>query len=437
MTAPLAVTSRFASGDGLTLDRYEATGGYAALRKVLTMEPAAITEEVKASGLTGRSGGSAFLTGQKWSAIVEKEPKYVVVNGDESEPGLCKDRALLENEPHQLIEGVLICARAIGASSAFIYVRGEMALAQERVATALNEAYAAGYAGENILGSGWSCEVLVHSGAGAYIVGEETALLESLEGKRAFPRAKPPYYPTTLGLYMQPTVVNNVETFSAVPWIINNGAAAFAALGANRTLGTRLFSLSGHVNQPGNYEIELAKLTFREFFDAPEYGGGMRHGNALKAFFLGASFAWLGPEQADLVMDLDLIPPHGSPFAAGIVVMDETTCPVRVSWRLVKFFAHESCGQCTPCREGGGWLEKVMHRIEHGDGRMEDLDLLMDVGEKISPGLSWPIKFPPAMTTICPLGPSIPPSYVSAMNMFRDEFLAHIKGGGCPYEAGR
>jgi NADH-quinone oxidoreductase subunit F len=433
-THPLAVTSRFGRPEVLTLAGYEAAGGYEALRKALTMEPAAVLEEVKTAGLTGRSGGAAFLTAQKWAILVDKDPKYLVINGDESEPGFCKDRALMENDPHQLIEGSLICAHAIGAAQVFIYVRGEMALAQERIAQALNDAQAAGYIGSNIMGSGWSIDVVLHWGAGAYIVGEETGLIESLEGKRAFPRAKPPYYPTTYGLYQQPTVVNNVETLSVLPWIVMNGGAAFAALGANRSLGTRLFSLSGHVNRPGNYEVELAKVTFREMFESSDYGCGIRNGNALKAFFVGASFPWLGPDHLDLTLDIDVTPQHGTPLGSGIVAMDETTCAVRASWRLVRFFAHESCGQCTPCREGSTWLEKVMYRIESGQGRMEDLDLLVDVSDNISPGVQWPFKWPPAMTTICALGPSIPPSILSALNMFRDEFLVHIKDGSCPYD---
>jgi NADH-quinone oxidoreductase subunit F len=431
---PRIVTSRFDDPQGHTLARYEATGGYQALRKALTMEPSAITAEVKAAGLAGRSGGTAFLTAQKWELLVDKEPKYLVVNGDESEPGLCKDRALMERDPHQLIEGSLICARAIGAARVFLYVRGEMVLAQERIAAALNEAYEAGYVGPNVMGSGWSIDVILHWGAGAYVVGEETGLIESLEGKRAFPRAKPPYYPTTYGLYMQPTVVNNVETLATLPWILTNGGAAFAALGGNRTIGARMFALSGHVNKPGNYEVELVKTTFRELIESPDYGGGVRNGNQLKAFFTGASFPWLGPEHLDLALDIDVLPPNGSPLAPGIVVMDETTCPVRASWRLVRFYAHESCGQCTPCREGGSWLEKVMYRIEQGAGRMEDLDLLVDVCDNISPGMQWPFKWPPAMTTICFLGPSIPPSIMSALGMFRDEFLVHIKDGACPYD---
>ena len=309
-----------------------------------------------------------------------------------------------------------------------------MVLAQERIAQALIEAYDAGYIGADVLGTGWSIDIVLHWGAGAYIVGEETGLIESLEGKRAFPRTKPPYYPTTYGLYMKPTVVNNVETLSVLPWIVNNGGAAFAALGKNRSLGTRLFSLSGHVNRPGNYEIELASLTFGEFFERPDYGGGIRDGNKLKAFIIGASFPWLGPDHLDLAMDIDATPPAGAPLGSGIVVMDETTCPVRASWRLVKFYAHESCGQCTPCREGGSWLEKIMYRIESGAGRPEDLELLMDVSDTISPNVQWPFKWPPAMTTICALGPSIPPSIVSALGMFRDEFLVHIKEGGCPYD---
>lgn len=431
---PLAVTSRFGNTAALTLAGYEAAGGYQGLRQAVQMDPDAIREEVKTAGLTGRSGGAAFLTAEKWKLLVDSDPRYLVINGDESEPGFCKDRPLMENDPHQLIEGALICARAIRAARIFLYVRGEMALAQERIQTALNEAYAAGYVGDDILGSGWGVDIVLHWGAGAYIVGEETGLIESLEGKRSFPRTKPPFYPTTYGLYMKPTVVNNVETLAVLPWIIANGGAAFAALGANRSLGTRLFSLSGHVNQPGNYEIELAKMSFGDFFTSPDYGGGIRNGNQLKAFFTGASFPWLGPEHLDLKIDIDATPPAGTPLGAGFVVMDHTTCPVRASWRLVRFYAHESCGQCTPCREGGGWLERVMYRIENGAGRPEDLKLLVDVCDNISPGVQWPFQWPPAMTTICALGPSIPPSIMSALGMFRSEFEQHIEEGGCPYD---
>jgi NADH-quinone oxidoreductase subunit F len=357
------------------------------------------------------------------------QPVYLVVNGDESEPATFKDHMLLENDPHQLIEGVVICAYAVGASQAFIYVRGEFALGQERVQAALNEAYAHGAVGADIFGSGFTLDVVVHSGAGAYICGEETALLESLEGKRGFPRIKPPFFPAAIGLYGAPTVVNNVETLSNLPWIIENGGAAFAALGEGRSTGTRIFSLSGHVNRPGNYEVEMAKTTFRDLVE--HYGQGVRNGRQVKAFIPGgASAPWFGPDQLDMPLDQDAVGKAGSMLGSGaITIMDDTTCMVRAAWRITRFFDRESCGQCTPCREGSGWVEKIMRRIEEGAGREDDLDLLLDVCDNIAPGLSWP----PRQTTICVLGPSIPSSIVSGIRMFRDEFLTHIKEGACPY----
>ncbi len=422
------VTSRFDRADAHTLSVYLETGGYEGLRKALGMEPAAIQEEVKTAGLTGRSGGAAFLTAQKWGLLADARPAYVVVNGDESEPGFAKDRVLMEQDPHQLIEGSLICAHAVGAQGVFLYVRGEMALAQERLAAALNEAYAAGYVGRNIMGTGVDIDIVLHWGAGAYIVGEETGLLESLEGKRGFPRIKPPFFPAAKGLYMQPTIVNNVETLGVLPSIVLNGGSEFAAIGANRSLGTRLFSLSGHVNRPGNYEVELASLTFREFFESPDYGGGIRDGNRLKAFIVGASFPWLFEEHLDMPLDIDEVTKAGSLLGSGIIAMDETTCAVRAAWRLARFYAHESCGQCTPCREGSSWVEKIMYRIEHGGARPDDLDLLHDVCDNISPGFRWP----PVQTTICALGVSIHPPVISALTQFKDEFVEHVNLGRCP-----
>jgi NADH-quinone oxidoreductase subunit F len=253
-----------------------------------------------------------------------------------------------------------------------------------------------------------------------------------LEGKRGFPRIKPPYFPAVMGLYGQPTVVNNVETMSNLPWIITNGGAAFAALGAGRSTGTRLFALSGHVRTPGAFEVEMVKTTFRDLIYAPVYGGGIRGGGELKAFIPGgASSPWFGPDKVDLPLGQDEVAEAASMLGSGsVVVMDQTTCVVRVAWRITKFFARESCGQCTPCREGSGWLERILYRIEHGSGRTEDLDVLLDVCDNISPGLQWP----PQQTTICPLGPSIPPSINSALSMWRDEFLVHIKDGRCPHD---
>ena len=338
---------------------------------------------------------------------------------------------LIERDPHQLVEGVLIAAYALQVTQAFIYIRGEFALGLERVTQAVNDAYAHGAIGSDIFGSGFSVDVVVHPGAGAYICGEETALIESLEGKRGFPRIKPPFFPAVIGLYGEPTVVNNVETMSNLPWIINNGGAAFAGLGLGRSTGTRLFALSGHVRNPGVFELEMAKTTFRDLIYAPTLGGGITGGNTLKAFIPGGGSApWFGPDQVDLALGQDEVAEAGSMLGSGsIVAMDSSTCMVRAAWRITKFFSRESCGQCTPCREGSGWLERVLYRIEHGGGREEDLDLLLDVSDNISPGLAWP----PQQTTICVLGPSIPSSINSAISMFRDEFLVHIKEGACPY----
>jgi NADH-quinone oxidoreductase subunit F len=319
----------------------------------------------------------------------------------------------------------------VGAAQAFIFVRGEFALGIERMMAALNEAYAHGAVGKNIFGSTFSVDVVIHPGAGAYICGEETALIESLEGKRGFPRIKPPFFPAAIGLYGKPTIVNNVETVSNLPWIVENGGAAFAALGIGRSTGTRIFSLSGHVKRPGNYEVEMSKVSFRDLMEDPRLGGGIRNGNKLKAFIPGgASAPWFGPDQVDMALDQDAVGKAGSMLGSGsIVVMDETTCMVRAAWRITRFFHRESCGQCTPCREGSGWLDKIMRRIEDGAGRESDLDLLFDVCDNIAPGLGWP----PRQTTICVLGPSIPSSITSGIRMFRDEFLTHVKEGACPY----
>lgn len=432
--APRIVTRHFGNAESWTLKSYLDAGGYTGLRKALTMAPEEITQEVLTSNLLGR-GGAGFEAGRKWSMLRAAQPVYLVVNGDESEPATFKDHSLLELDPHQLIEGVVICAHAIGAAQAFIYIRGEFALGIERVTSALNEAYEHGAVGRNIFGSGFSVDVVVHPGAGAYICGEETALIESLEGKRGFPRIKPPYFPAAIGLYGAPTIVNNVETLSNLPWIVENGGAAFAALGVGRSTGTRMFALSGHVNRPGNYELEMAKTTFRDLIFDEQLGGGMRGGRDLKAFIPGgASSPWFGPEHLDLALDQDAVGQAGSMLGSGaITVMDDTTCVVRAAWRITRFFHRESCGQCTPCREGGGWLEKILHRIETGSGRDSDIELLMDVCDNIAPGLSWP----PQQTTICVLGPSIPSSITSAIRMFRDEVLTHVKDGACPFPAHR
>jgi len=426
--API-VTARMRHPDSHTLERYLATGGYDGLRRALRMEPEQVAEEVNAASLLGR-GGAGFPAGRKWSMLRQAPVRYLVVNGDESEPATFKDHLLIERDPHAIIEGTLIAAYANQVAQAFIFVRGEFALGLERMQAALNEAYRHGAVGRNIFGSGFSVDVVVHPGAGAYIAGEETGLLESLEGKRAFPRIKPPYFPAAIGLYGEPTIVNNTETMANLPWIVLHGGHAFAALGEGTSTGTRVFALSGHVRRPGNYELEMAKTTFRDLIFAPVLGGGMRHGRQLKAFIPGGvSAPWFGPDKVDLPLDQDAVGKAGSMLGSGsVVVMDDQTCVVRAAWRIVRFFYRESCGQCTPCREGAGWVEKVVRRIEEGSGREQDLDLLLDVCDNIAPGLSWP----PQQTTICVLGPSIPSSIVWAIRMFRDEFLVHIKEGACP-----
>jgi NADH-quinone oxidoreductase subunit F len=426
--APKIVSARWDSDHGHTLQGYLDTGGYEGLRAALARTPQQVHDEVKAASLLGR-GGAGFPAGTKWGFTPAGVwPRYLVVNGDESEPGTYKDRILLEKDPHQLIEGILIACYAIGAAQAFLYVRGEMALAQERVAQALNDAYDAGYVGRGILGSDFSVDIVLHWGAGAYIVGEETALIESLEGNRGMPRLKPPFFPAAKGLYLQPTVVNNVETLANLPWIMSNGGEAFAGLGAETSRGTRLFAVSGHVQRPGVFEVEFGVTTFRDLVEAPVYAGGIRGGRSLKAFIPGgASAPWFYEEHLDLPLEAGAVGAAGSMLGSGaIVVMDDTTDAVKACWRVVRFFARESCGKCTPCREGVSWLEKILRRILDGQGRPEDVGLLLDVCDNISPGITWP----PRQTTICPLGPSAVSPIASAIVRFKDEFLAYCGGPG-------
>jgi NADH-quinone oxidoreductase subunit F len=405
--------------DSWTITRYLATGGYEMLRQALAMSPAAIQDEqVKASGLRGR-GGAGFGTGQKWSFLpTGVYPRYLAVNGDEGEPSTFKDHMLIERDPHQIIEGVAIAAFAIEANHAFVYVRGEFALGIERLEQAVAEAYEQGFLGRNILGSGFDLEVVVHRGAGAYIAGDETGLLSSLEGERAMPRIKPPF-PAIQGLYAQPTVVNNVETVSTIPHILRMGGDEYAKLGVNRSTGTRIFSVSGHVERPGNYEVELG-ITFRDLIEG--LAGGVRGGKQMKFFIPGgASAPWLVPEHLDAPLDMDYVGAELKTMlgSGAVMVFDEDTNPALVAWRLLKFFAHESCGKCTPCREGSTWLERVLFRISHGLGRPQDLDLMLSFGATIVPGLNAPF----AQTTICALGPSTMSPVVSLDRYFREEIL--------------
>jgi NADH-quinone oxidoreductase subunit F len=426
---PKIVTSRIGIDHAHTLTRYVTSGGYAGLRRALEQRPDEVVSEVKTASLLGR-GGAGFPAGVKWGFCPPGVwPRYLVVNGDESEPGTYKDRILMERDPHQLIEGILIACYAVGCTQAFLYVRGEMALAQERIAAALNEAYEAGYIGANILGTDFSLDIVLHWGAGAYIVGEETALIESLEGNRGMPRLKPPFFPAAKGLYLQPTIVNNVETLANLPWILSNGGSAFAALGAETSRGTRLFAVSGHVLNPGVFEVEFGVTTFRDLLFRPTFAGGMRPGHELKAFIPGgASAPWFFPEHLDLPLEAGAVGKAGSMLGSGaIVVMDDSTDMVKAALRVVRFFARESCGKCTPCREGTSWLEKILQRINDGLGRPSDLDLLLDVCDNISPTIAWP----PKQTTICPLGPSAVSPIASAVMRFRDEFEAKI-GGPAP-----
>jgi NADH-quinone oxidoreductase subunit F len=420
------ITTRFGFDDSYTLERFLATGGYEGLRAALRKAPQRVADDVKAASLLGR-GGAGFPAGVKWGFTPAGVwPRYLVVNGDESEPGTYKDRMLMERDPHQLIEGILIACYAVGLGQAFLYVRGEMALAQERIAQALNDAYAAGYVGKNILGTDFSVDIVLTWGAGAYIVGEETGLIESLEGQRGMPRLKPPYFPAAIGLYHKPTIVNNVETLSNLPWISVNGGEAFASLGAETSTGTRMFAVSGHVNKPGVYEVEFGVTTFRDLIEAPIYCGGVRNGKRLKAFIPGgASAPWFFEEHLDLPLEAGAVGKAGSMLGSGaIVVMDEDTDVVRACHRIVRFFAKESCGKCTPCREGTAWLEKILARILDGEGRPEDVDMLLDVCDNISPGINWP----PRQTTICPLGPSAVSPIASAVSRFRHEFEAYVGG---------
>ena len=406
-----------------TLDAYEAQGGYQALRKALKeMQPAEIIEAVKRSGLRGR-GGAGFPCGVKWGFIPKDSPKpvYLVVNGDESEPGTFKDRMLIEEEPHQILEGIVLASYAIGCHHAFLYCRGEFVRGARMLRRALDEAYAKGYIGRRILGSGFDLEVVLHRGAGAYICGEETGLLESLEGKRGQPRTKPPF-PAISGLYRCPTVVNNVETLSNIPHILLRGPEWYAGIGPAKSTGPRLFSVSGHVERPGNYELPMS-VTLRQLIF--EHAGGIRGGRRLKAVIPGGSSSPVLTEQhLDVGMDFESLAAAGSMGGSGaVIVMDDTTCMVRVGEIVSRFYHHESCGQCTQCREGTAWLHKTIRRIEHGQGRQADLDLLLDMCDNMKG------------KTICVLSDAAAMPIESDLKHFRDEFERHVRGRACPSDS--
>jgi len=435
---PRIVTSRFEYTDSYTLQRYLATDGYAGLRAALGRPANEVHDEVKSATVLGR-GGAGFPAGTKWGLTPQGVfPRYLVVNGDESEPGTYKDRLLMERDPHQLIEGCLIACYAAGLSQCFLYIRGEMALAQERVAAALNEAYAAGYVGKNILGSKFSLDIVLHWGAGAYVVGEETALIESLEGNRGMPRLKPPYFPAAIGLYGQPTIVNNVETLANLPWLMRNGAEAYTSIGTKTSPGTRMVAVSGHVKRPGVYEIINGVTTFRDLIFNEEYCGGIRNGNKLKAFVPGGGSApWFTEDQLDVAFEGPQAGAAGSMLGSGaVMVMDETTDIPAAALTLTRFYAHESCGKCTPCREGGTWLERILSRIVDGKGTDADLAQLVEVGTSICPG-DFPhasskrlgldaVPFPYKMNTICFVGPSAYAPINSALVLFPEESAARV-----------
>jgi NADH-quinone oxidoreductase subunit F len=416
------ISARWGIKDSRKIDVYLQNGGYQALEKALKqLTPETIIEEVKKSNLRGR-GGAGFPTGLKWSFVPKDSPKarYVICNADESEPGTCKDRPLMEMDPHQLIEGMIIAGRAIGAHLGFIYIRGEYRYVLDLVDEAIAEAYQRGYLGKNILGSGFDYDLLIHTGAGAYECGEESALMESLEGKRGYPRIKPPF-PAVVGLYGCPTVINNVETLSAVPAIIREGGEAYANRGTPKNGGTRLLCVAGHVNKPGIYEIPLG-MNMKKFIY--EMAGGIPNGKKLKAVIPGGSSCpLLSADEIDLPMDYDSVAKAGSMLGSGgMVVMDEDTCMVDMARRIMHFYAHESCGWCIPCREGTIWLRKMLERFHAGLGRTEDIDLLGELAMNM------------LGRTFCPLGDAAAMPTISIVQKFRSEFEDHLNGR-CAYKS--
>jgi NADH-quinone oxidoreductase subunit F len=407
--------------NSFTLDFYLQHDGYAALKIALGKKPDEIIDMVKASGLRGR-GGAGFPAGMKWQFVDKKsEPRYIACNADESEPGTFKDHLLMERNPHLLLEGCAIGCYAIGAKVAYIYIRGEFFHVQTVVERAIEEAYGSGFLGRNILGSGFDCDIYVHRGAGAYEAGEETALLESLEGKRAQPRNKPPF-PAVVGLYGKPTAVNNVETLCNVPLIVARGAEWFASLGPEKNGGPKLYCVSGHVKRPGVYEASM-KTTLREIVEG--MAGGVREGRTLKAVIPGgSSVPILMPDQLDTQASFDAIQKAGSLLgSAAIVVLDDTTCMVWLAENLLHFYRHESCGKCTPCREGTDWLHKILQKIERGEGQMRDLDLLQSISNNV------------AGKTLCAFGDAAVTPVLTTLKHFRHEYEAHIKEGHCTLPA--
>ena len=405
--------------DSFTLAGYQRNGGYQALTKALSMHPDEVINIVKESGLRGR-GGAGFPTGTKWSFIPQGDNKehYFVVNADESEPGTCKDMPLLLANPHSLIEGIIIGSYAIRANHAFIYLRGEVVHVYRRVLQAIEDAYAAGYLGKNILGKGFDLELTLHAGAGAYICGEETALLDSLEGFRGQPRLRPPF-PAIAGLYARPTVVNNVESVASVPAIISHGVEWFSSMGTEKSKGFTLYSLSGHVNKPGQVEAPLG-ITLRELL---ELAGGIRAGHRLKFWTPGGSSTPMFTDaHLDIPLDYEGVGAAGSMLGTkALQIFDETTCVVRATLRWTEFYKHESCGKCTPCREGTWWLVQILKDLEHGKGTPADLDKLLDLCENI------------AGRSFCALADGAASPIISSIKYFRDEYIHHLENKGCPF----
>ncbi len=424
---PTYLLDRCAPADSHTLAVARAHGGYTALEKVLKggFTPAQVIQLVKDSGLRGR-GGAGFSTGLKWSFMPDPakdaRARYLAVNADESEPGTCKDRVLMEKDPHGLVEGILIACYAMQIKTAYVYVRGEYRLPYRRVADAIAESQAAGLAGKNVLGTPFSCEIRMHSGAGAYICGEETGLMESLEGKRGHPRPKPPF-PAGAGLWGQPTTVNNVETLKNVPFIVERGPDWFKAIGTQKSAGNILVGISGHVERPGVYEVPLG-TSARAILE--ELAGGVWKGRKLKAWIPGGSSTGLLPAAAiDVKMDHDSLREAGSMLGTGaMIILDETACTVRAMETIARFYDHESCGQCSQCREGTEWLHQIFARIEHGQGRMADIELLSSLANGMAPG-----------KTICALSDAAAIPTHAIVKHFRSELEEHVRAGGCPLAA--
>lgn len=415
------LSANWGEKDSFTIDGYKRTGGYQAAPKALAMDPDALIQLVKDSGLRGR-GGAGFPTGMKWGFIPQGDNKehYLVVNADESEPGTCKDMPLLMANPHVLVEGVIIASYAIRAKHAFIYIRGEVTHVARRLNQAIADAYKAGYLGKNIFGTGQDLDLVLHIGAGAYICGEETALLDSLEGFRGQPRLRPPF-PAIAGLYARPTVVNNVESISAVPAIVNNGAEWYQSMGTEKSKGATLYSLSGHVKNPGQFEAPLG-ITLRQLLDM---SGGMRDGHQLKFWTPGGSSTPIfTAEHLDVPLDYEGVAAAGSMLGTkALQCFDETTCVVRAVLRWTEFYKHESCGKCTPCREGTWWLVQILRDLEAGKGTESDLNKLLDLCDNIM-GRSF-----------CALGDGATSSITSSIKLFRDEYIAHLKNNGCPFDS--